>query len=92
MSEAEFFADDDVLKASAMDMQIIGNYLGQFPMEIRLSSQVLDDAYSFRCRIAHDYGTVHFEMGYLWDAVREDVYTIRDECVAIRERLPPSGR
>lgn len=91
MTEEEFYANDDVLKASAMDMQIIGNYLGQFPLEIRMSSPVLDDAYSFRCRIAHDYGTVRFEMRYLWGAVHHDVYTIRDACLNIKEQITDSA-
>lgn len=66
ISESEFLGNDDMMKASAMDMQIIGNHAGRLPERIRSKSTNLDDAYGFRCRIAHDYGGVRFETDYLW--------------------------
>lgn len=87
ISMDEFLTDDDMMKASAMDMQIIGNHVGRLPAEIRSLSKNLDDAYGFRCRIAHDYGGVRFETGYLWVAVSKDVYDIRKTCIRIRDDL-----
>ena len=87
VSKDDFLTDDDMMKASAMDMQIIGNHVGRLPAEIRSRSRNLDDAYGFRCRIAHDYGGVRFETSYLWVAVSKDVYDIRKTCIKIRNDL-----
>lgn len=87
VSKMEFFGNDDMMKASAMDMQIIGNHAGRLPEHIRSKSANLEDAYGFRCRIAHDYGGVRFETDYLWSAVSRDVYNILDTCIAARAEL-----
>ena len=84
VSEEEFLLNDDMMKASAMDMLVIGNFAGRFPTEIREKSKNINDAYGFRCRIAHDYGTFQFETGYLWEAVSSDVYDILDTSRRLR--------
>ena len=87
VSKDDFLTDDDMMKASAMDMQIIGNHVGRLPAEIRSRSRNLEDAYGFRCRITHDYGGVRFETNYLWVAVSKDVFNIRKTCLKIIDDL-----
>lgn len=91
LSKEDFLTDDDKMKASAIDMLVIGNYAGRFPSEILDMSSNLRNAYGFRCRVAHDYGTIRFESEYLWVAVSKDVKDILKTCLKAK-RMISEGR
>lgn len=83
VSRDEFMRDYDMQDATAMDMTVIGNIAGRLPDEYRQFCDELNDAYGFRCRLAHDFRTEDFEMSYLWEAATSDVYVIRQTCADI---------
>lgn len=87
MTRDQFLSDDDKMKASAIDMLVIGNFAGRLPDEIKSMSKHLKDAYGFRCRVAHDYGTIRFESEYLWIAVSKDVHGILKTCTSAKKKL-----
>ena len=68
-----FLMDKRTMKAVAMDMQTIGNFMKEMPEEILSYAPQLMSAYGFRCIIAHDYGNTSFDYPMLWDACVHDV-------------------
>lgn len=83
----EFLSNDDMMKATGMDMIIIGNHANELPAEIKSRSRNLGQAYGFRCRVAHDYGSMAFEEEYLWVAATVDVHDILDACLEAKRDL-----
>lgn len=87
VSRDEFMSDDDMQKATAMDMVVIGNFVKFLPSDIRGTSHSMKEAHPFRCVIAHIYGSAAFELDQLWNGAVKDVPIIEEICSRELEKL-----
>ena len=87
MDSETFLRNQTVMKSVAMDLQIIGNFMKEMPIELLSLSDILPDAYGFRCVIAHDYGNVRFDSNLLWEVVENDITQMKKDLESIGELL-----
>lgn len=86
-----FLLDKRTMKAVAMDMQTIGNFMKEMPEEILSYAPQLMNAYGFRCIIAHDYGNASFDFPTLWDACVYDVPQMQKALEKAKEQILAEG-
>jgi len=87
----DFLMDKKAMKSVAMDMLSIGNFMKEMPGEILAFAPQLEQAYGFRCIIAHDYGNTNFDYPTLWDAATHDVKPMMDALLRARNVILREG-
>ena len=76
-----------LMKATAMDMMTIGNFMDGLPEIIFERAPNLKGLYGFRCVIAHDYGYDEFSYETLWEIVSMELPSIRDSLIEVRDAV-----
>lgn len=82
-----FMSDEDMQKASAMDMVVLGNAMKCMPPRIKGDNKTMNEAYPFRCVVAHEFGTAVFDMEVLWNGVKDEAPIIHTICAARLKEL-----
>ena len=82
-----FFRNQMLMKATAMDMMTIGNYMDGLPEIIFTTAPNLKGLYGFRCVIAHDYGYDEFSYETLWEIISEELPSIRDSIIKVCDSI-----
>ena len=92
VNHERFMSDEDMQKACAMDMIVLGNAMQYMPPDIKGDVKCMNEAYPFRCVVAHNFGTVVFDMEVLWRGVKNEAPIIHTICAAeLKKRLENKG-
>ena len=89
MSKDEFMINGPIHDACAMNCIVIGERANKLSYEIKERYKGLDWSViiRFRGRIAHTYGTVLYDLDFLWYTVFHDVPNIRNYCFGILDDI-----
>ena len=87
IDEESFFGNQMLMKATAMDMISIGNFMDGMPSVVFEMAPNLRGLYGFRCVIAHDYGNDEFSYETLWEVVSQELPSIKESLMKIRDLI-----
>lgn len=82
-----------IVDGCAMQCLIVGNYCRLVSEDLKAMYPNVQwrNAYAFRNRVGHVYGTSSFDTRILWETVTKDIPRLRDECAAILHELVSVG-
>ena len=87
VDEESFFSNQMLMKATAMDMMSIGNFMDGMPDAVFEKAPKLKGLYGFRCVIAHDYGNDEFSYETLWEVISQELPSIRESLITARDSI-----
>lgn len=87
VDKESFFGNQMLMKATAMDMMSIGNFMDGMPAVIFETAPKLKGLYGFRCVIAHDYGNDEFSYETLWEVVSQELPSVKDSLIKVRDSI-----
>ena len=76
-----------LMKATAMDMMSIGNFMDGMPDAVFDKAPNLKGLYGFRCVIAHDYGNDEFSYETLWEVISQELLSIKESLIIVHESI-----
>ena len=87
VDEESFFSNQMLMKATAMDMMSIGNFMDGMPDAVFEKAPNLKGLYGFRCVIAHDYGNDEFSYETLWEVVSQELPSIKESLIKVHDSI-----
>lgn len=75
------------MKATAMDMMSIWDYMDSMPDAVFEKATRLNGLYGFGCIITHDYGNDEFSYETLWEIISQEFPSIRESLVNVHDMI-----